>query len=1708
MPLWDQYTLSAATLASSILVVLLYLLFSPSSTSSQPPNPAGYTRLSSVDDESPDASLDGAEIAVKHEVDGYPFELRKALGTPVDAASYESKRLVVHIGIAVLAVIGLAVDATSIVTQVFVDRDAAQSLQTTIYFTSTCAALRTLTVVLAMLDLHLAESTRLVFISTLSMVYLLAQLLVFLMDYKLSLPGLGGDSNVVLHAVNIVSSFVVFLLAFFSPTGPAIRVEATDSLSARTVVRNAVGGGSVAQDVWGFLAAPVVGKAYRESRIDQDDIPALDYTFRSAILAEEMIREYRRSLAKSLAKVPNGAERTDSVKARALLSALVKCNAAQLVQTAIMLLIVTFAFYAPKLGLKLLLDGIESYEASLRAGKGDVHDTVAKRARSTLIYSASFYLILFFENFLIYYYFRPLTVFLKAKVQTQLTTLLAWKRLRQKEASAKETEVNAKDASATDESEEQEGGGSFSSPSQVINLVTTDVTRIFSRLDMYSFGIMGPLEVFVGGYSAYYLLGNGALIGLAVAAIMQPIALVLGKVTKRIDERLQMTRDRRVMLLSEAIRAIRMVKYEAWEDEIGEKIMLERRAELKCQAQSWAVYTFFGGFFALVPMLTIVVAFGWYTLVDGNTLTASVAFPAVAVLMELRFAVSYLPSNFLNIIQGWVSMKRIAVYMETGEVEIHGHEYRPQTLSGAKDLAARASSGVGRIELRHAEITWPSDGDDVPKKSSIPTSAPTFTLSIPEAAFEVGQTNLVCGKIGSGKTLLLLSLLGEANLLSGSIDCPRSHPAASLYSARSASSQGRSWWIDLSLSAYAPQRPFLFNATVRENILFGLEYNAHRYRSVIFACGLKPDLKIFKDGDRTEIGEGGTNLSGGQKARISLARAVYSHAGTVLIDDCLSALDSHTTKHVCEKLFDGGKGGLLEGRTTILVTHHVRLMAGRCKKVLVLQEGRQAFFGSAGQFTSSIYYQGLESEEKGEDAGGEETPNFGSNSSTAANSANNSDEEEADEESGLLENGGNKNAAASAFSQRTIGAGEGREGLRRPPSTSAFSHISGLHDGRPEDEEAAAADEAHKQVTEEGRAEGRVSSAVYSGYIRAGGGALLWLALMGSFAVNAFSDLGANWWLRLWAQSSTTQEHTTEWWLARWVVIQLIQVFGMTAGYAFICIASLLAGKRLFDQLLRTVLRAPLRFHDSTPSGRLLNRFGRDMEAIDSNIAEELTEAVKCLMTAFAALIATWLGGGPIVIVILLFLAPIFYYIVATFTLAARDLKRLDSNSASKRITCFTDLITGVVTVRAFGSSGAYFATLMERLDENMTFYFWQGTVRQWQSLLLSLASSGVVISTVLVVTLSPGFTAARAGFTLSFVQSLTAMLTYGMRSLSNVEQGLVAVERVMEYFGIETEPLDSAPTGTQESSVSTSWPEKGAIEIQDLHLAYAENLPDVLDGITLSIRAGERVGIVGATGSGKSTLVSALFRFFEYRSGHILIDDVDIGRIGLKTLRSRMKIVPQDPLILSGTLRSAVDPLETHTDTDITRVLIKVGLLKEKTNGYGTFDTTLRQPGGESTSSSTLLSSTSQTADDSDDSGTLSSLESRIEESGSNLSSGQKQLLSLSRILLSSSTDNRAANKIVVLDESTSSIDYTTDAKIQSLLDAHFSEHGTTVLAIAHRLRTIIGFDTVVVLDKGKVVERGSPRELLGREDGWFTRLAKSTGQEEYADLKRLMGL
>ncbi|SPO25635.1 uncharacterized protein UTRI_03000 [Ustilago trichophora] len=734
------------------------------------------------------------------------------------------------------------------------------------------------------------------------------------------------------------------------------------------------------------------------------------------------------------------------------------------------------------------------------------------------------------------------------------------------------------------------------------------------------------------------------------------------------------------------------------------------------------------------------------------------------------------------------------------------------------------------------------------------------------------------------------------------------------------------WTPDPSLLSYVPQNPFLLAASIRDNILFGLDFDAARFEAVIFACGLKPDLAMLMHGEHTLIVAEGSNLSGGQKARISLARAIYSRAGIVLIDDCLSAVDAKTSKHICNNLFDSKEGkdaNLLHGRTTILVTHHVGLIVSRCATILELDNGHQIFFGSAWQYMESSFY------------------NFNKTILEHLD-VSSTDAKELDPVSSQSLVNNPEGCALDSLDGKTNNHGKETLSTRHPPQQLSKQDLSGpsLHhrDDLTDRFSTESSDSAMDQgFDEETQAHGRVPFDVYRAYIQAGGGVFLWSLVLFFAYLESFAEFAGSWWLKKWTQCLTPEaqmgrqcqgqtSHETGWWLYRWALIQALEVVITVACSALICTSSVLAGSRMFQQMLNAVLQAPLRFHESVRLGHILKRFGQDMESIDSHLAEEISEFLNGLLATIISILGMLVGGGPVIIVLFLLVTPVFCVLVSVFTVALRDLQRLGSIAKGRQMTKLVELITGIVTIRAFGKSSRCYAVFLETLDESVTLHFWQSLLGQWLSFLMGMLSSVLALIAVLLATLSPGYSTARTGFTLVFIQSLLSTLQHNLESLTSVEQSFVAVEHVLEHMKIEAEPLDKH-SSLNDSDVSQNWPSSGAIEIRDLYVSHAPHLPDVLKGVNLSIRPGKRIAIVGATGSGKSTLISALFRMVHFRHGNIKIDGLDIT---------------------------------DHSDNAINRVLRQVGLLENKaptlegssSRNYGTFS----DPTGSGTSSKTGL--------------------------------------------------------------------------------------------------------------------------------------------------------
>ncbi|SPO25316.1 related to YBT1 - Vacuolar, ABC protein transporting bile acids [Ustilago trichophora] len=1680
------------------------------------------------------------------------------LSTYCDQASYRRFRIAVQSALQLMAIAGLVIDTVVVVAdqRALIQQRHLPPFLSKLHF-AVASFLHHLAVLLVVTAFpRLAQLHRLATVLVLSSVHTLTLIFTTLVDYQLRQTITTPRLLTSCRLTNLCLSVSSALVALTAPTGPALSVKPHVNIERR-VMKSVSGGGSIAQFMLGFMALPLVSSAARNGHVDKEDVPALDHTLQSSHLCKKIIRTYRHTLHLGTRSNSSATPRPSNVKARTLLTSLFRSNTAHLCKALCLLVVVSVSSLLPKLGLKLILQALETHDTETNTrGRAD---SVGERARATLLVSTTFFLALLFDSFVTYCLHAQVKVVIEARVHTQLASLIAWKRLRQKEnvgcssasyPSKPQHQDNStfslgsdSDRSYSDDpdmdadSEEPEAEATASS---VINLITTDVERILHQIDSLALGCTAPLEIIFGIYAAHMILGNGALVGLGVAALLQPIAYISGQVTERIDDGLQQVRDRRVSALSGFLKAIKTVKYQALENHVASKVMRIRQEEIRWQTKSWVVYTLLGGFFRLVPSLAIIVALAWFTIFEGNVLTASVVFPAVAVMGELQFAASHLPDVFLSLIQGWVSLKRISNFLESEEVMLPTMPYRPPPSTDSADHVDSFETlppSMAQISVQFAEHPWiePPEGLSPPVKASsasrLPSSICMGSAESPSSSslraesdpvtrtsdviFESGKINLICGKTGSGKSLLLLALLGETQLPWAEVECPRSHPDTLLRAGRRTSLFGlqrtSAWTPDPSITSYVPQNPFLLAASIRDNILYGLEFDAARFEAVVFACGLKPDLAMLMHGEHTLIVAEGSNVSGGQKARISLARAIYSRAGTVLIDDCLSAVDAKTSKHIRDNLFDSKEGkaaNLLHGRTTILVTHHVGLIVSRCATVLELDKGHQVFFGHARQYMESSFYSYNKTISEQLDVSSTDAERL--DPVTSQSSVNNLEDCALDSLDGKT-----NDHVKETLSTRQPAQQLSKQNLSGP----SLHHRDELADSFSTESSDSAMD---RGFDEENRARGRVPFDVYRTYIQAGGGVLLWSLVISIAYLESFAEFAGNWWLRKWTQCSTPEAqmgghcqgqtgHETGWWLKHWALIQALEVVITVACSALICTSSVLAGSRLFQQMLNAILQAPLRFHESMPLGHILKRFGQDMESIDSHLAEEISETLNSLMATITSILGMSVGGGPVVIGLFLLIAPVFCVLVSVFTVTSRDLQRLGSIADGRQMTKLSELITGVITIRAFGDSSKCYARFLRTLDESVTLHFWQSLLQQWLSFLMGMLSSIFVLMAVLLATLSPGHSAARTGFTLVFIQSLTSTLQHGLESLTSVEQSFVAVERVLEHIKVEAEPLDelSSPNG---SDVVQGWPSRGAIEIRDLYVSYAPHLPDVLKGVSLSIRPGEKVALVGATGSGKTTLVSALFRMVDFRRGSIKIDGRDITDLSLRTLRSQMTIILQDSHVFSGTLRETVDPLGQHSDDAINRVLRQVGLLENKlhtlegssSRNYGTFS----RPTGSGPPSKAGPVGDTVDGNANINGGTRPSwtLESRIDDGGRNLALGETQLLSLARLLLcSSSTDKK---RIVILDEISSAVDYSTDTKMQQLLDLHFADCHSTVLTVAHRLSSIIGYDTIVVLHGGRVVEKGAPSELLAKQNGWFTELAKSLSEGERAALEKTVGV
>ncbi|KAH9018832.1 ATP-binding cassette transporter [Lactarius hengduanensis] len=1166
---------------------------------------------------------------------------------------------------------------------------------------------------------------------------------------------------------------------------------------------------------------------------------------------------------------------------------------------------------------------------------------------------------------------------LQVSIRVQLNSILFAKTLVRKDvaSSSSPSDNKAKDKNITDpasESSEKDDEGDFSSKAQIMTLMTTDVGRV-GEFSWHIFTLVdSPIEIIIGTIFLYSLLGSSAFVGLAVTCLFLPLNHFAGKVVVGAQENLMKARDERVALMNEVLGGIRMLKFMAWERNFEKRILKIREKELKFQRLNYIIEVRFHMMNAS-PMIVTLVAFFHFAVIKNQTLTPSVAFTSV-IFSEMKFALNALPETIINMLQSFVSLRRIEKYL-------HAVEVAPVSPLG----------GVpSPIAFHGATVTWPRDrarsgtatASTVPSASSTPKTK--FMLMDLNIVFPKGELSLVCGKLGSGKTLLLLALLGEVDVLTGQVLCPQTPPDA-IASFVGVVPSPDEWVID-GICAYVPQSAWLRNASIKENILFNLPYVEERYQRTLEVCALVNDLKILEDGDESEIGERGVNLSGGQKARVSLARAVYSRASTLFLDDVLSAVDAHTAHHL---YFECLKGDLMRGRTVILVSHHVQLCAPGASYIVALENGRSSGvihrLAQSGASESLVRY---EAEAVVEQAI-EEMP---------------------------LQTEKNDTKVDSPSSTKTQSE-DSPSGAETP-----------IVDAEPSPKKKG----PRKLVEEETRAVGRIGRPVWETYFKACGQYPYWLMFAVSFLFAAASPVAENGWLSYWSGASQGDRvpRSPMFYIGVYAAISLI----LTTVRWYILYV--LCSSHSTAELLETVLFANIRFHDTVSRGRLLNRFGKDFEGIDSSLSDNFGRSTVNGLSVTTTFITLSIVGGPQFFLVILVIGSLYWN---------------DSVTRSPLYSIYGETISGVTIIRAFGASSKFLRDMLKCVDTNTNPFYWMWGVNRWLTIRLNLLSAVIVGLVAFVSILTPTIDAALAGFILAFASTVT---------------NDVALERVKEYSDLEIEPPEFV-----EPRPPVSWPSNGEVECDNLVIRYAPELPDVLHNLNFSVKPGEKVGILGRTGSGKSTLALSFFRFVEATEGRIVIDGIDISKIGLTDLRSKLTIIPQDPTILSGTLRSTLDVFDEYQDAEIYEALRRVHLI----------------PSGDD-----------EPQKDSVNINVFRDLDSPVSEGGENFSTGEKQLLCMARAILKRS-------KVLVMDE-VRDVDYATDELISQTIRHEFAE--STILTIAHRLRTVIDYNRVMLLEDGRIVEVDSPTVLLSNPNSKFYSLCKATGRSEFAVLKRMAGV
>ncbi|KAJ8923964.1 hypothetical protein NQ315_006740 [Exocentrus adspersus] len=1122
---------------------------------------------------------------------------------------------------------------------------------------------------------------------------------------------------------------------------------------------------------------------------------------------------------------------------------------------------------------------------------------------------------------------------------------------------------------------------------QLINLLSNDVSKFDQGFVLAHFVWVGPIQVAVGTWLLHKEIGVAALFGVGFLVSFVPLQIWLAKRTSVLRLRTALRTDERVRLMNEVISGIQVIKMYCWEKPFSQLIAYARRKEVNAIRGHAYLIGIIYSFEIFVSRTSIFISILGYVLL-GNYVTAEKVFAITAVYNVLRPVITILFSISLSSLAevniSILRLNNILTYEERSDYNLD---------EKCKETEQKNENGlisVDKINGNSGMIISLSNGSLKSESESLMESyskiqKPKILLqnitakwlkdatedTLHNISLSVSSSQLVAiiGPVGSGKSSIINLLLKELPVSSGKMEI-------------------------VGEISFSPQEPWLFSGSVRQNILFGEEYDEKRYEKVVDVCALKSDFALFPFGDKTLVGEKGKSLSGGQKARINLARSVYKVADIYLLDDPLSAVDANVGKHLYERCIKE----FLSNKICILVTHQLQYLKN-ADKIIIMNDGQIQVEGKFSELKTS----GV---------------NFGK----------------------LL---------------KQFQAEEVEENEKKKIKSRQNSEMEGVSD---EDED--------QTIEKEAQSSGTIKASTYWAYFRAGGGLLSILLLVFLFIFCQLVANGGEYFVTYWvnleqdfaekvANNLTTENDT----IPRDNIIYFYSA--ITLGTIVVAVIKsiyfmlffTIASRNLHDFIFSRIIKATMRFYNHNPSGRILNRFSKDLGTIDEYIPSVLVDVIEIALLLVGVITLTTLVDPWLLLPSLLIIA-VLYFLRMVYIETSRSVKRIEAITKSPMFSHMTATMNGLSTIRAFSKQDL----LTDEFDNlqdihSASWFLFIASSRCFGFWLDNCCILFIAAGLFSLLTFKKSIYGGDIGLVITQYMSLMGSIQWGMRQWSELENQMTSVERVLEYTKLESEPERET-----NQNLPVDWPEHGQVEFKDVKLKYNETDPYVLKDLNFVIQPKEKIGIVGRTGAGKSSTILALFQLYDLE-GSILIDNIDTTKLPLNEVRSKISIIPQEPVLFSGTMRKNLDPFEEYNDETLWTALEQVELK----------DVIAELPSG---------------------------LNTNVSEGGTNFSVGQRQLVCLARALIRN-------NRILVLDEATANVDPHTDSLIQGTIRNKFSN--CSVLTIAHRLHTVMDSDKILVMDAGTVKEYDHPHVLLQNEHGLLRNLVNATGANTAKNLENI---